>query len=90
MYFEGDPYNAKDRFLQSVGRPERLIAKPAPLPAGAERGTQALRFDLVATDRIGGNRTGVFSSRPCDCPLPKAGVTKTSAYPCVTGRTGEM
>ena len=47
MYFEGDPYNAKDRFLQSIARPERLIAKPAPLPAGAEAGAHALRFDLV-------------------------------------------
>jgi protocatechuate 3,4-dioxygenase beta subunit len=47
MYFEGDPYNEKDRFLQSVGRPERLIAKPAPLPADAEPGSQALLFELV-------------------------------------------
>ena len=47
MYFEGDPYNAKDRFLQSVARPERLIAKPAPTPADAEPGSQAVVFDLL-------------------------------------------
>lgn len=47
MYFEGDPYNEKDRFLQSIARPERLIAKPAPLQADAEAGSQAVMFDLV-------------------------------------------
>jgi protocatechuate 3,4-dioxygenase beta subunit len=48
MYFAGDPYNEKDRFLQSVARPERLIAKSAPaLPADAEPGSQAVIFDLV-------------------------------------------
>jgi protocatechuate 3,4-dioxygenase beta subunit len=47
MYFEGDPYNAKDPFLQSLARPERLIAKAAAPPADAEAGSQALVFDLV-------------------------------------------
>jgi protocatechuate 3,4-dioxygenase beta subunit len=47
MYFEGDPYNEKDRFLQSIRRPERLIAKPGQNPADAEPGSQALVFDLV-------------------------------------------
>jgi protocatechuate 3,4-dioxygenase beta subunit len=47
MYFEGDPYNDKDRFLQSVARPERLIAKPAPAPSGAEPGSQAVVFDIL-------------------------------------------
>jgi protocatechuate 3,4-dioxygenase beta subunit len=47
MYFEGDRYNATDRFLQSIPRPERLIAKPAENPADAEPGSQALMFDLV-------------------------------------------
>jgi protocatechuate 3,4-dioxygenase beta subunit len=47
MYFEGDPYNDKDRFLQSVGRPERLIAKSGPLPADAEPGSQLAVFDLL-------------------------------------------
>jgi protocatechuate 3,4-dioxygenase, beta subunit len=47
MYFEGDPHNDKDRFLQSVARPERLIARSGPLPADAEAGSQAVVFDLV-------------------------------------------
>jgi protocatechuate 3,4-dioxygenase, beta subunit len=47
MYFEGDPYNEKDRFLQSIRRPERLIAKPGQNPVDAEPGSQALVFDLV-------------------------------------------
>jgi protocatechuate 3,4-dioxygenase, beta subunit len=47
MYFAGDPYNDKDRFLQSVGRPERLIAKSVPTPADAEPGSQVVVFDLI-------------------------------------------
>jgi protocatechuate 3,4-dioxygenase beta subunit len=47
MYFAGDPYNDKDRFLQSVARPERLIAKSGPLPADAEAGSQLAVFDLL-------------------------------------------
>jgi protocatechuate 3,4-dioxygenase, beta subunit len=30
MYFEGDPYNNTDRFLQSAGRTELLITKLLP------------------------------------------------------------
>jgi protocatechuate 3,4-dioxygenase, beta subunit len=47
MYFEGDPHNAKDRFLQSVARPERLIAKAAAAPAEGEPGAQAVVFDIL-------------------------------------------
>jgi protocatechuate 3,4-dioxygenase beta subunit len=47
MYFEGDPYNEKDQFLQSIRRPERLIAKPGQNPADAEPGSQALVSDLI-------------------------------------------
>src|SRR3984893_3576263 len=32
MYFEGDPYNSTDRFLQSAGRTELLITKLLPPP----------------------------------------------------------
>jgi protocatechuate 3,4-dioxygenase beta subunit len=46
MYFEGDPYNEKDRFLQSIARPERLIGKPSSAPA-AEAGASAVIFDVV-------------------------------------------
>lgn len=44
MYFEGDPYNEKDRFLQSIARPERLIGKPTSAP---EAGAQAVVFNLL-------------------------------------------
>jgi protocatechuate 3,4-dioxygenase beta subunit len=47
MYFEGDPYNGRDRFLQGVARPERLIAKSAPAPSGAEPGSQTVVFDIL-------------------------------------------
>jgi protocatechuate 3,4-dioxygenase beta subunit len=47
MYFEGDPYNEKDRFLNSVARPERLIAKSGPIPADAEPGSQVAVFDVL-------------------------------------------
>jgi protocatechuate 3,4-dioxygenase beta subunit len=47
MYFEGDPYNEKDRFLQSISRPERLIARTGQNPADAEPGSLTLVFDLI-------------------------------------------
>ncbi|HEU5297193.1 MAG TPA: intradiol ring-cleavage dioxygenase [Burkholderiaceae bacterium] len=43
MYFEGDPYNAQDRFLQSVRRPEALTVKLAPVESGANAAT----FDII-------------------------------------------
>ena len=43
MYFEGDPYNAQDRFLQSVRRPEALTIGLVP----AEGGAMGATFDIV-------------------------------------------
>ena len=47
MYFDGDPYNEKDRILQSVLHPDRLIVKLQ--PAKPELDPQALVavFDIV-------------------------------------------
>ncbi len=47
MYFDGDPYNEKDRFLQSVLRPEALIVKLRPAPGGAETDPMLAVFDIV-------------------------------------------
>jgi protocatechuate 3,4-dioxygenase, beta subunit len=47
MYFKGDPYNEKDRFLNSIPRPERLIAKSGPTPADAEPGSEIAFFDIL-------------------------------------------
>jgi protocatechuate 3,4-dioxygenase beta subunit len=47
MYFEGDAYNEKDRFLQSVARPDRLIAKSGPTPADSGPGSQVAVFDIL-------------------------------------------
>jgi len=46
MYFEGDPYNAKDRYLNSIRHPERLIAKSGPMPTDAEPGSEIVVFDI--------------------------------------------
>jgi protocatechuate 3,4-dioxygenase beta subunit len=46
MYFEGDPYNEKDAFLQSAANPEALIVKPgSPMPE--EPDFMVAVFDLV-------------------------------------------
>jgi protocatechuate 3,4-dioxygenase beta subunit len=45
MYFEGDPLNEKDRFLQSLLRPERLMIKLKPASGSAE--TMLAEFDIV-------------------------------------------
>jgi protocatechuate 3,4-dioxygenase, beta subunit len=47
MYFEGDPYNNRDRFLQSAGRPELLIAKLLPPPQELEPESKLVVFDIV-------------------------------------------
>jgi protocatechuate 3,4-dioxygenase beta subunit len=47
MYFEGDPYNKTDRFLQSVGRPELLITKLLPPTAELEPESKLALFDIV-------------------------------------------
>ena len=45
MYFEGDPYIPKDRFLQSVVNPEALIVKLHPSPE--EPDFMVAEFDIV-------------------------------------------
>jgi protocatechuate 3,4-dioxygenase, beta subunit len=47
MYFEGDPYNNTDRFLQSAGRTELLITKFLPPTSEMEPGSQLVVFDIV-------------------------------------------
>lgn len=47
MYFDGDPYNEKDRFLQSVNRPEALIVKLRPAPGSSEADPVLAVFDIV-------------------------------------------
>jgi protocatechuate 3,4-dioxygenase, beta subunit len=47
MYFEGDPYNAKDRILQSAGRTELLIAKLLPPTPEMEPKSKLVVFDIV-------------------------------------------
>jgi protocatechuate 3,4-dioxygenase beta subunit len=46
MYFEGDPYNEKDRFLRSVIDPEALIVKLR-APAREEPDFMVAIFDIV-------------------------------------------
>jgi protocatechuate 3,4-dioxygenase, beta subunit len=45
LYFEGDPYNSKDRFLQSVPNPEALIVKLS--PSREEPDFMVAEFDMV-------------------------------------------
>jgi protocatechuate 3,4-dioxygenase, beta subunit len=47
MYFEGDPYNDTDRFLQTAGRTVLLIAKLLPPTPELEPGSKLAMFDLV-------------------------------------------
>ena len=47
MYFEGDPYNAKDRILQTAGRTELLIAKLLPPTPEMEPTSKLAVFDIV-------------------------------------------
>src|SRR5438128_11599901 len=44
MYFEGDPYNNTDRFLQSAERTELLVTKLLPLAPEMEPGSQLVVF----------------------------------------------
>jgi protocatechuate 3,4-dioxygenase beta subunit len=44
LYFEGDPYNDKDRYQQSARHPERLIARIQP---AAPQQPSGAAFDLV-------------------------------------------
>jgi protocatechuate 3,4-dioxygenase beta subunit len=47
MYFDGDPYNDKDRFLQSLRQPERLIVKLQSANAGIDPEAMVAAFDIV-------------------------------------------
>lgn len=47
MYFEGDPYNASDPFLNSAGRKELLITKIVDATPELEPGSKLVRFDIV-------------------------------------------
>jgi protocatechuate 3,4-dioxygenase beta subunit len=47
MYFEGDQYNATDRFLQTAGRTELLVTKLLPPTAELEPESKLVMFDIV-------------------------------------------
>jgi protocatechuate 3,4-dioxygenase, beta subunit len=50
MYFDGDPYNASDRWLQSALRPEALIVTPKPPTSDFEPDSRMVTFDIVLID----------------------------------------
>jgi protocatechuate 3,4-dioxygenase beta subunit len=47
MYFEGDQYNATDRFLQTAGRTELLVTKLLPPTSELEPESKLVMFDIV-------------------------------------------
>ena len=47
MYFEGDPYNASDPFLNSAGRKQLLIVKVQDAAPAFEAGSKTAVFDIV-------------------------------------------
>jgi protocatechuate 3,4-dioxygenase beta subunit len=47
MYFEGDPYNAADPFLNSAGRKELLITKLSAPSADLDPDSKMVVFDIV-------------------------------------------
>ena len=47
LYFDGDPYNATDPFLNSVGRKDLLIAKLIDASGEFEAGSKTAIFDIV-------------------------------------------
>src|ERR1700737_2592081 len=47
MYFEGDPYNDTDRFLQTAGRTELLVTKLLPPLPEMEPESKLVVFDIV-------------------------------------------
>jgi protocatechuate 3,4-dioxygenase, beta subunit len=53
MYFDGEPLNEKDRWLQSAlpGTTEVLIAKLLPWPLDLEADLQLVIFDIVTLRR---------------------------------------
>ena len=50
MYFDGDPYNGSDRWLQSALRPEALIVTPKPPTSDFEPDSRMVTFDIVLID----------------------------------------
>ena len=47
MYFEGEPYNATDPFLNSARRPEALLINPQPPGPGQHPDSRQVTFDIV-------------------------------------------
>jgi protocatechuate 3,4-dioxygenase beta subunit len=47
MYFDGDPYNAEDPFLNSAEHKELLIAEMLAPPKEFEPDSKAIVFDIV-------------------------------------------
>jgi protocatechuate 3,4-dioxygenase beta subunit len=47
MYFEDDPYNGKDPFLNSAGQKELLVTKLLDPPPEFEPDSKMVRFDIV-------------------------------------------
>ena len=47
LYFEGDPYNATDPFLNSAGRKEMLLTKILDPTPDLEAGSKLVMFDIV-------------------------------------------
>ena len=47
LYFEGDPYNATDPFLNSAGRKEMLLTKILDPTSDLEAGSKLVMFDIV-------------------------------------------
>jgi len=47
MYFDGDPYNTTDPFLNSVGRKDLLITKLVDASPEFEAGSKTAVFDMV-------------------------------------------
>jgi protocatechuate 3,4-dioxygenase beta subunit len=47
MYFEGDPYNATDPFLNNAGRKEMLVTKVVDASPDLEAGSKLVMFDIV-------------------------------------------
>jgi hypothetical protein len=55
MYFPGEKLNDEDFLIarhRKIGDGELIVAKPAPLPEGAEPDAIALTFDLILNARL--------------------------------------
>jgi len=47
MYFQGDPYQDTDRWLQSSRRPETIVMPMLERTAGMDEGARRVNFDIV-------------------------------------------